>query len=363
MEDEKERLAIDLDSTPVVEEEDCDEDLEMSGAGHLTWLVKIPKFLSERWQEQAQLGGTGADLGVMRVHEEDESGGPRKIELILNDVPNLTPVPKNYKLDIRNAASMNLFVFDELAKPEPVASTSKPEPAESSSTHKLDMPPRRVRPKVARRPQLVGRIAHECQVSPVLDDNYRAVMRARQKKASQPKRTIKRVTQDVGTLNRMASGMTSHAQASKFAAFTRSVAKSQGTEKFTRMPRTELMDALFASFLRYDYWATKTLREQTKQPEAYLKEILTEIATLLKAGPYVGHWVLKPEYAQLNRSNAAAKFAEDEALGRAAEAQEGDKSPSKMDEDDDENFGTDDDDDDDDDDNDDDDDLDMEEVC
>jgi hypothetical protein len=45
-------------------------------------------------------------------------------------------------------------------------------------------------------------------------------MRARQKKASQPKRTIKRVTQDVGTLNRMASGMTSHAQASKFAAFT-----------------------------------------------------------------------------------------------------------------------------------------------
>jgi hypothetical protein len=46
------------------------KDLEMSGAGHLTWLVKIPKFLSERWQEQAQLGGTGADLGVMRVHEE-----------------------------------------------------------------------------------------------------------------------------------------------------------------------------------------------------------------------------------------------------------------------------------------------------
>jgi len=355
MEDEKERPSIDLDSTPVVEEEDCDEDLDMSQAGHLTWLVKIPKFLSERWLQQAQLGGNGAELGTMRVYEDDGRGGPRKIELVLEDVPNLSPVPKTYKLDVRNSASMNLYVFDELAKPEPVASTSKPEPAESSSAYKFDIP-RRVRPKVARRPKLSGVIAHECQVSPVLDDNYRAVMRARQKKASQPKRTIMRVNQDAGTLNRMASGVTTHAQASKFAAFTRSVAKSQGTEKFTRMPRTELMDALFASFLRYDYWATKTLRQQTKQPEAYLKEILTEIATLMKAGPYVGHWVLKPEYAQLNRSKAAQKFAEAEAAGKV-EAEEAGKSPSKMDEDDDENFGSDDDDDDDDDD------LDMEEVC
>lgn len=354
MEDEKERPSIDLDSTPVVEEEDCDEDLDMSQAGHLTWLVKIPKFLSERWLQQAQLGGTGAELGTMRVYEDDGKGGPRKIELVLEDMPDLPPVPKTYKLDVRNSASTNLYVFDELAKPEPVASTSKPEPAECSSAYKFDVP-RRVRPKVARRPKLSGVIAHECQVSPVLDANYRAVMRARQQKASQPKRTIMRVNQDVGTLNRMASGVTTHAQASKFAAFTRSVAKSQGTEKFTRMPRTELMDALFASFLRYDYWATKTLRQQTKQPEAYLKEILTEIATLMKAGPYVGHWVLKPEYAQLNRSKAAQKFAEAEAAGKV-EAEEAGKSPSKMDEDDDENFGSDDDDDDDDD-------LDMEEVC
>jgi hypothetical protein len=70
------------------------------------------------------------------------------------------------------------------------------------------------------RPKLSGTIAHECQVAPVLDDNYRAVMRARQQKATQPKRTIKRVTHDLGTLNRMASGVTTHAQASKFAAFT-----------------------------------------------------------------------------------------------------------------------------------------------
>jgi hypothetical protein len=108
MEDEKERLAIDLDSTPVVEEEDCDEvswtvltccavetedyrviflfitidircflpslsinkELDVSESGTLTWLVKIPKFLSERWQQQAQMSGGRTELGAMRVYDE-----------------------------------------------------------------------------------------------------------------------------------------------------------------------------------------------------------------------------------------------------------------------------------------------------
>lgn len=70
------------------------------------------------------------------------------------------------------------------------------------------------------RPRVTGTIAHECLVSPVINDSYRAVMRARQQKAALPKRTIKRVNEDVGTLNRMASGISTQAQANKFAAFT-----------------------------------------------------------------------------------------------------------------------------------------------
>ena len=146
MEDEKSRPLIDLDSTPVVEEEDCDEDLDMSEANALTWLVKIPKFLAERWQKQAQLGQDRTEIGEMRVYDEEGSDGKRRIELILQDSAGLDPVPSTYKLDVRNANSMNLHVFDELAKPEPVASTSKPEP-ESNSFKKFDRP-RRVRPKV-----------------------------------------------------------------------------------------------------------------------------------------------------------------------------------------------------------------------
>ncbi|KAG0145852.1 hypothetical protein CROQUDRAFT_658101 [Cronartium quercuum f. sp. fusiforme G11] len=349
MDIEKETSSIDLDSlTPQVEEEDCDEDLDLSQIEARTWLVKVPKFLSERWQQHAQLSGNGVELARMRVHDQDAMGN-RKIEIMLPDVPDLPAVPTNYTLDVRNKSSSNLFVFDELAKPEIVGTTTvKTEPIASGSSNARFEKPRRPRPKVARRPRVTGTIAHECLVSPVINDSYRAVMRARQQKASQPKRTIKRVNEDAGTLNRMASGISTQVQANKFAAFTRTATTSKTTEKFTRMPRAQLVDALFTGFLRYEYWSMKSLRDHTKQPEAYLREILSEIATLLKAGPYVGHWVLKPEFAELNRSKAAARQAEVE----AAEA-ERKSSPDKMDED----IPDDDDDDDEDDDDD-----DMEEV-
>ncbi|EGG06808.1 uncharacterized protein MELLADRAFT_77731 [Melampsora larici-populina 98AG31] len=330
MEDEKATSSIDLDSlTPHVDEEDCDEDLDLTQMDARTWLVKVPKFLSERWQQHAQASGDGVELARMRVHDQDAAGN-RKIEIILPDLPDLPAVPTNYTLDVRNPASTNLYVFDELSKPEVVGtSTVKNEmPASGSANNQLNKP-RRPRPKVARRPRVTGKIMHECLVSPVINDSYRAVMRARQQKASQPKRTIKRVNEDVGTLNRMASGISTQVQANKFAAFTRAAGPStKSTEKFTRMPRTELLDALFAGFLRYEYWSMKSLRDQTKQPEAYLREVLSDIATLLKAGPYVGHWVLKPQYAQLNRSKAAAQAAEAEAAEEARKS-----SPVKMDED------------------------------
>lgn len=68
------------------------------------------------------------------------------------------------------------------------------------------------------RPRLSATVRHECVVQPVDDESYRAVMRARQKQASQPKRTIKQLEGDLGTMNRMASGVaTGHSQAKKFA--------------------------------------------------------------------------------------------------------------------------------------------------
>ena len=62
------------------------------------------------------------------------------------------------------------------------------------------------------------------------------------------------------------------------------------------MPRNQLLDALFALFREREQWPIKVLREKTQQPEVYLKEVLSEIATLHRSGEFNGNWELMPSF-------------------------------------------------------------------
>jgi transcription initiation factor TFIIF subunit beta len=64
----------------------------------------------------------------------------------------------------------------------------------------------------------------------------------------------------------------------------------------TRMPRNQLLDMLFALFREREQWPIKLLCEKTQQPEAYLKEILSEIATFYPKGEFNGTWELPPSF-------------------------------------------------------------------
>ena len=62
------------------------------------------------------------------------------------------------------------------------------------------------------------------------------------------------------------------------------------------MPRNQLLDALFTLFREREQWPIKLLREKTQQPEVYLKEVLSEIATLHRSGEFNGTWELMPSF-------------------------------------------------------------------
>jgi transcription initiation factor TFIIF subunit beta len=72
-------------------------------------------------------------------------------------------------------------------------------------------------------------------------------------------------------------------------------AKGQN-ERMTRMPRNQLLDVLFALFRECEQWPIKLLREKTQQPEVYLKEVLSEIATLHRYGEFSGTWELMQSF-------------------------------------------------------------------
>jgi transcription initiation factor TFIIF subunit beta len=67
-------------------------------------------------------------------------------------------------------------------------------------------------------------------------------------------------------------------------------------ERMARMPRNQLLDALFTLFRERAQWPIKLLREKTQQPEVYLKEVLSEIATLHRSGEFNGTWELMPSF-------------------------------------------------------------------
>lgn len=69
--------------------------------------------------------------------------------------------------------------------------------------------------------------------------------------------------------------------------------------KTARMPRNELLDLLWACFRRYKYWSMKALRAELRQPEAYLREVLEDIADLPKSGKFAMNWTIKPDYARM----------------------------------------------------------------
>lgn len=64
------------------------------------------------------------------------------------------------------------------------------------------------------------------------------------------------------------------------------------------MEKSALLDALFGCFKEYTAWSIKGLKEKLQQPEAYLKEVLSEIAVLHKSGKFALKYTLKPEYVR-----------------------------------------------------------------
>lgn len=93
--------------------------------------------------------------------------------------------------------------------------------------------------------------------------------------------------------------------------------------KAARIPETDLMDALFKLFTEYPFWSMKLLRQKTKQPEAYLREVLSKIGRLVKSGPAANNWTLKPEWAATRNANWEALDENSAAVGEGIAGSDG----------------------------------------
>jgi len=70
----------------------------------------------------------------------------------------------------------------------------------------------------------------------------------------------------------------------------------QKDNKAARMPRNELTDLLHTMFDQYSFWPMRSIKAHTQQPEAYLKEVLSGFADLIKSGSFASCWMRQPAY-------------------------------------------------------------------
>ncbi|KAI9015090.1 transcription initiation factor IIF, beta subunit-domain-containing protein [Gaertneriomyces semiglobifer] len=267
-------MDIDLPSEPIEEE---DHDLDISASDAEVFLVKVPTFLADRWtkghdfdEQGEQITGDELEVGEIIIPNlPDGTPDYTKITLQLHPRPSL---PQNYTLPLQPAQNS-----------EHIFSTS-------DSLHGLEV---------------AGRVLKHGTLTPVIDKSYHSLMAARAKKVESKKREI----QWVDVSGTSAQTYIKPVNSVPRSAFGSAALKKVDKEKKERIDKEDLKILLFNAFEQYAHWSFKGLVEHTKQPQVWLKDVLTEIAFLNKRGPYVGTWELKPEFKtrRPRTPNAAAE--------------------------------------------------------
>ncbi|TFY63542.1 hypothetical protein EVJ58_g3198 [Rhodofomes roseus] len=259
-------------------EPDPDESLIMDSGNGRVWLVKVPKFLMERW---LSIREDNVHLATIRVYHQTKSASGKSPRILLALPPDPDHPGQNefegdvYEMDMVQESVENQVVVAEREKePPPVPGTR------------------------ARTTVLTGRVKHECNLRPMFSDRYRQRLKMRALAANTPRKQIMRI-EDAGVggrgnINMLTSGVANTTPLS-FGQRKPKPAKGQ-FERMARMPRNQLLDELFRHFQERERWSIKVLRDRTQQPEAYLKEVLSEIADLNRSGEFNGTWELKQTF-------------------------------------------------------------------
>lgn len=326
-------------------EENESLDMNLSNGARKVWLVKLPRYLVDRWLDTARLGGH--KLGTVRIRKAPLTG-KLQVKLVLNQqAPNLPvkDIPREYDMAILNTQVRNSYVFSEenltkfkleltevAAMPEQPHLPSLPSDIKcrgpdapdplnrkqqrfynaQRNGESADGAPRVFIPYIKTIPKktnLVGKICHDCQIVPSKGDiKYSQMMSKRAHMSADPVRPKVTFLSEIPGVVQLNAGPSIKGNNSLvFLKLT--TTKSRLSEgRAIRMPQKDLFDLLFRLFEEYEYWLMKGLKERTKQPELYLKELLELIANLIKKGPYTSKYNLKAEYRRLRDAERAARL-------------------------------------------------------
>lgn len=240
----------------------ADKDLDCSNAGRGVWLVKVPKYISQRWDKAP------GNIEAGRLKIKKTPGEKPQITFTLSEaimcLEKDDNIPKEHKFFVNAIPSQTLGVFSQVT---PTADSDSIIP----ETEKLC---------------LEGKVIQKAECRPIASDKYMKLKKNLFMKASQPARQMKQLDKAVINYKPVAT----HQHLVDYEVRK----KTEG--KKSRDDKDKVMDVLFAAFEKHQYYNIKDLVRITQQPVVYLKEILGEVCNYNLKNPHKNMWELKPEY-------------------------------------------------------------------
>lgn len=242
------------------------KDIDVTAASRGVWLVKVPKYLAERWEKPSST----AEVGKLRITRSKV--GPQKPDVVFTSSDTIlsqdgppTAIPRHHKFALTGMSNQNLVVYSQ---------------SQQLGSEQISVE---------------GKVIQRAECHPVADDSYMKLKRKQLEINNKPKREIV-LLQSVVPMYKPRSHHVSSLE-------DRRRVKDGG--KRSRLDKDKVMDMLFAAFEKHQYYNVKDLVGITKQPIPYLKEILQEICVYNMKAPHKNMWELKPEFRHYKQTDSS----------------------------------------------------------
>jgi len=253
-----------------------DRDLDLANSVRGVWLVKVPKYISDRWEKAAP----NTEVGKLRIRKVNGAkpdvnftladavcaplaglSDADKLDLVRNS-STYQQIPKEHKFRVSSIAAQTLGVF----------SHALTDPEDTAAVDKLSVE---------------GKVVQRAECCPNNGSLYSAIKKEALTKAGEPRRMVKQLDKHVTTsFKPVANHATNLAHDRQ---------KKQEGKKM-RDDKDKVQEILFALFEKHQFYNIKDLAQETRQPMAYLKQILKEVCNYSVKPPHRNMWELKPEY-------------------------------------------------------------------
>jgi len=311
----------------VKEKKVSDKDVDLTNQKRDVWLVKVPKYIADRWES----GEGGMNVGKISIKPRP-AGGPEVMFKLSEDIAkertgsdknsNQTKPQKPGEGVTKGGSGSNFHVWSttdqeipsdyRLEFLKPIVMTSQHLAVLSQTTVVKDKadeaspddPPATEGPVTSKKLALEGRISCRAECKTTHSSGNDVYMRLKREALLKPNETARKV-QKINKLVKTYKPVSNHATNIAHAKKMKEVGKKSRDDK------DRVHEMLFALFEKHQYYNIKDLVKETRQPVTYLKTILNEVCRYNVKNPHRNMWELKPEYRHYKKDEEAKKDDED----------------------------------------------------